>query len=331
MMAVAAVVGTAPAYVPHVVSDRTIPFEQPSDVRWVDGDHVLITERKRGVGRLALSGGEVSWLPEWPKPTGPGTQYAYLATSEKAILVADWMFLYRWTERGNGQLHEEGQEFISDLDLDGDRVLLAGSRRSADGRGPDGNVAWLGSLTGGERSLAAILPAHSSKALLNCVVFSLGAVRFLHDGSFIVVPGLEPGIYLFSKEGKVQRVWATDGLRLDVPCDFSEEQRQFYNVNYLAREQWRNRQRIVEDILETPFGPAVIARSVKANQTHWDLLFLDPSGSISEQPLPITSPSPWAHMAAATRDGRAVLLIGDRIRDASGAKPRLITLDWLKK
>jgi hypothetical protein len=331
MMAVAAASGPA-AYVPHVVSDRAVPLQEASDIRWVDDNHVLITDRNRGVARLALSGGEVSWLAEWPKPNGPGGRYLHLAASDKTVAVADWVFLYQWREAG-GKLHQEGIDHVADLDLDrdGDRLLLVGWRRSADGHGADGTLAWLGSLRGGESSLRPILPYRSSKAILNCGLFHIGVVRFLHDGSFIVVPGAEPGIYLFSKDGKVQRVWATDAVGLDAPCDFSEEQGGFYAMNYVAREEWLNRQRVVDDIVETPTGPAVIARSVKGNQTQWDLLLVDPSGSISEQPLPVSSPSPWAHMAAATRGNRAVLLIGDHITQPNGAKPRLIMLEWSKK
>lgn len=324
----------AAGYVPRIVSERTITFDQPCDVRWVDDNHVLVADHYRGVARVTLSpGGDVSWDEEWPAPKGIGTNYVYLALSDDAILLSDFAFSFQWRERGKSKLHREIQEYIADVDLDGDRLLLTGLRRDAEGKlGADGGVAWLGSLSGGERSLHPVLPFRNRKSIEDCAGFGLGVVRFLGNGSFIVVPGAEPGIYLFTKDGKVQRVWATDALGLDVPCDFSREQKMLYGPSVTTRQQWVNRYRVVDDIIDTPTGPGVIARSVTSNGSHWDLLLLDASGSVSEQPLPISSPSPWAHIAAATRGDRVVLLIGDRVGGrADGATPRLIIFRWEKR
>ena len=331
---IAAAAGAIPggvAFVPRIVSEHAISLRDASDVRWVDADHVLVTDTYNGIVRLSLSGSDVVSLPEWPHPNGPGTSYTCLAISGDTVVVGDFAFSFRWRERGKTALHREFQEFIADLDLDGDRILLSGLRRDSDGKmGQDGAFAWIGSLRGGERSLRPVLPFRDMGSIENCASFGLGAVRFLSNGSFMVVPGAEGGIYLYDKSAKLQRVWQTDPLGIDTDCEMSREQQSALGPNVVARQQWVNRRRIVDEILDTPAGPALIARKVTPAGTHWDLILLASDGSVSERSLPFESSSPWAHVAAATRANRAVFVIADRVPPSvkRTAPPRLILAEW---
>ena len=316
---------------PHVIADRPLPaLSNPTDVRWIDDDHLLVADPDRGIARLTLTGSPTSidWLEEWQKPKGPGSRYFHIAVSGDHIVASDFAFAMQWRRRsGDPTTRRIGFEYIGDVDLDGNRLLVTGLHRDETGDfAADGAIAWLGTLSGGERSLRPVLPFRSLNAVMACAGFGLGKVRFLRDGSFIVVPGSESGIYHFSSDGHVQRVWQTAAFGLDTPCDLPAEEKSILATKPLARNQWLNRRAIVDEVIETPAGPALIVRTVNGRETHWSLLPLN--GSPAMEPLPITSPSPWAHLSAAVRGKRAVLLIGDREALDGGAVARLVMIGW---
>jgi hypothetical protein len=314
-----------------VVSERTIPLKVPTDVRWLDDDHVLVADADRGLASVSLSGTSepVTWLPEWPAPTAPGLRYFHLAGANGTVVASDFAFGLRWRNSGAAAVHRMIVEYIADVDFDGDRLLLSGLRRDAKGTlGADGATAWIGRLNAGDDGLKPVLPFKNRGTIENCAGFGLGAVRFLRDGSFVIVPGAEDGIYLYKKDGRLARTWQTDQFGLDAGCDFTRDQQTVLATKWVARQQWVNRRAIVDDIIETPGGPALIVRdAVAAGRTAWHLLLLDDHPS--ELPLPVTSPSPWAHVSAATRGNTLILLMGDRLgAQADGAPSRLIRLRW---
>ena len=316
--------------VPHVIADRPVPvIRYGVDVRWVDANHVLVADYLQGVARVDVTSASITWLDEWPKPKGLGNGYYHLALSDKYVVASDFVFLMQWRRRtADAPIQKMVWESIGDVDIDGDRLLLAGLHRDEQGRyASDGTIAWLGTLSGGEGSLRPILPFKSLNAVSGCASFDLGKVRFLKDGSFIVVPGAEPGVYLFSKEGRVQRIWPSSVFGLDIDCDFPFEEKSMMLMKPLMRNQWLNRRAIIDEVIETPAGPAVIIRKVTNKTTHWDLLLLN-SATPVPQPLPITSPSPWAHISGDVRGNRVVFVIADHEMLEGGAPSRMILMGW---
>ncbi len=194
--------------------------------------------------------------------------------------------------------------------------------------GLDGATAWLGSLKGGEKSLKPILPFKKMDTISNCSPCEIAAVRFLKDGTFIVVPGAEPGIYLFSRDGVLKRIWSNEALGLDVRCDFPSEQGRLLSEKFIGREQWVNARVTVDEVVETPAGPTVIIRTVQNGKTTWDMALLAKDHP-DIQRLPFVSLSPWSHLRADTRGGRTAFLIFDRATNQNGSlPPRLILAEW---
>jgi hypothetical protein len=107
------------------------------------------------------------------------------------------------------------------------------------------------------------------------------------------------------------------------------EQGLAFSTNPVARQEWVNRRTIIDEILNTPDGPAVVLRKTSVGKTTtWDLVFLAAKSPVVP-PLPFTSPSRWAHVTADTRNGRVVFLVSDRLWKAQGgAPPRLIVARW---
>jgi len=339
------------ASAPHVqpVHTLSIVAEYPTalglapDVRWAGDGSILIADLARGVGLATLpaSGNlAVSWLPEWPPPTGPGLQPEHIAISGDRIVAGDRVFMLRWHARHG---HESGQipiYFIADLDLNGDRLLVSGMRRDPAGKmGMDGAMAWLGSLSAGEAGLKPILPFHDRDDIARCTGLGLGVVRFLRDGSFIVVPATEPGIFLFGPDGHLQRNWQTDAIGIEATCGLSQDQPRVFARSAVARQEWGNRRAVIDEVIDTPDGPAVVIRSCGKGKTTWEMVVLN-GGPGVRFTLPFSSSSPWAHLSADTRGRRAIFLITDRLLDRDdgppvhlvvrkdGAAPRLVLTEW---
>jgi hypothetical protein len=331
-----------PLHTLSVVAEYPTALGSATDVRWAGDDSVLISDTDRGVGQATLPAGgilTVSWLPEWLRPKAPGSQPKHIALSGDQIVAGDMVFMLEWHARHG---HESGQipvYYIADLDLNGDRLLVSGIRRDQAGKmGMDGAMAWLGSLSAGEAGLKPVLPFHDQDEIMSCVGCGLGVVRFLRDGSFIVVPGTEPGIFLFGPDGHLQRTWQTDAFGVEATCGLSKDQRRMFGRSPQARQEWANHRAMIDEVIDTPDGPAVIIRTVKNGKSTWEMVVLNGDAGVRVT-LPFSSSSPWAHVSADTRGRRAIFLIGDRLLDRDGppvhlvvrkdgAAPRLVLTEW---
>lgn len=313
----------------RILSDRALPRIAAFDVRWLDDQRVAIGNRD-GVVTVDISAKELKGipLPEWPRPTSFGTLPQHVAVSNDRLAASDLFFMVRWHARQGSSAGMVMFSYIADFDLDGDRLLINGLRRGEKAAVMNGAVAWLGSLRGGEESLKPILPFHSLDAIQDCTGFGFGVARFVEDGSFIVVPGTEPDIYLFGADARLQRTWHTDALGVDARCALSAEQKADLPVNPFGRNQWVNRRTMIDDIVPTPEGPLVIIRARRHGKTTWEAALLK-DDKPATFPLPFTSDSPWAHVSADTRGRRTVFLIAERLLlDAESSSPRIVLAQW---
>lgn len=329
-LALVALLGLTGAKSLIVVSDRPLPLETAADVRWLDGDNVAVLDALQGIAKVPVAGARAtpSWLPEWSSPKS--SHPLHLGVSEGHIVAADMAFQLRWCERHGSRSGLIPLEYFADVDINGPRLLIAGLRRDDNGNlGADGATAWIGTIEGGDRSLRPVLPFVTRNSIEGCAGFGIGVVRFLRDGSFIVVPGAEPDIYLYDRNARLQRKWPTVPLGIEAPCDMPYDKRVAMYVSPIGRQEWVNRRTIIDEILDTPDGPAAITRKTSGGKTTWDLVLLaGPSPVVI--PLPFTSPSKWAHLTADARNGRIAFLIFDRLlaKHDNGAPPRLIVARW---
>lgn len=315
----------------RVVFERAVPLTVATDVRWLDDEHALVADAYRGIARIGITSRDasVAWLQEWPASSGPGTGYFHLALSPTAIVAADFAFGMRWRDRKEGVTRDLAMEYVADVDVQGNRLLVAGLRRDDSGRlGADGAFAWSGSLDKPDPELRPLMPFGNRAAIENCAGFGIGAVRILADGSQVVVPGAERNIYRYGRDGRLAQVWKTDDLGVEINCDFTRDEQTLYGTDPVARQQRLNRRAMIDEIVDTPDGPAVLLRQVTGDRTAWTLALLTTRG-VSRRNLGVSAPSPWAHVAAAARGRDLLLLIADRLPNRpDGAPPRLIRLRW---
>jgi hypothetical protein len=306
------------------LSEHPLPeiLEWARDVRWAADDRVYVSSVATGIFLLTPDGPPPPAAePELELAAGPRGSGAFwgpneMAVSESHLAAAAIAFAVGWKRRGKGEM--EAQEYFEsafDLDLRGEILLVLGLRKDDTGKEYEANgaYAWLGLLgsTGLEnlRPLAFSSDGGRARAMDGCHPMSVGAVRFLEDGSFVVVPVSEPGVFLYRADGTLERSWQSEELGLDGGCGLSEEQVYQFSVEVEPRGAWINARRIAEDALALGgrrFG--LIIRERVDGTTRWTMRIVAPEGPKELCDVGLTHSSPWVRLRADRRRDRVALL-----------------------
>lgn len=150
----------------------------------------------------------------------------------------------------------------------------------------------------------------------------VSADRFLEDGSFVIVSGVDPDIFLYSPSGKLMRTWNTDALGIDTDCELSRERKRTLSMDWALRHEWLSHRRIVDGILPLPQGPAVIVRTVVDGTVSWTLELLTTEGGHRSYRVPFTASSIYARLRGDVRDRKVALLQSD-LRAEEVAEPEV--------
>jgi hypothetical protein len=327
-----------PAAVPsaaglRVLREFALPLPNPSDVRWLNPAAIAVLDGAGGLFRLDAAA-------EDPRPeplsfaagrASDRMPMVRLGLSATHLAVGQSAFLARWQERSAGaQAHSISIEYLADLDLRGDRFLMIGVRRSPEGElAPDGAIAWRAELAAG----AELEPVQRSAAgpgaitMQDCALVDLSHVRLLPGGGFLVVPGADPGIYLYDDEGRLIRAWDTSRLGLDTGCPPLREQKPGLAADPAARVRFLASRRVVDEVVALSDGPALLVRSVAGAEATWELLRLDSdSDEVRVEPVPLRGRSPGERLKADVLGDRLAVLIAGEV--GSGAvEPRIVLLE----
>jgi hypothetical protein len=288
------------------------------DVRWATAQSVYIAWFRHGVTQLALDGNFTALHELFPGATTQSPGFDVLAVSQQYIVASS-----RWTllafrsppqERGgNFVITTVPVGLVQDIDLSGNRLLLLGAPEPV-GQPLSGGVAWLGPLTDHPMTdLKPILYDISGVKTTNlghCSRFIIGAARFLPDGSFVVVPGFQPGAHLFDSAGQLLRTWDTKALGVDGDAGCSsmtDEQHYELGVSSKARGAYINQHRVVDGILPLARGPGLIVRSVAEGKVHWQIVVLQAAGTVTYD-VPFTGSLPYDRLRGDVQGNRIVLL-----------------------
>jgi hypothetical protein len=308
----------------RILADHTLPAERsaPVDIRWAGDRSVFLLRFIDGVSEIELGDSLKKLRQPVPPPDvlniGRIISYGRLAASENHLLFGGGLWHMAWRPIGGpkgGEVVFQSAEFTGyeDIDLWGDRVLLLGLRDAMPDIRNDGGIAWLGSLSAGLKDARLLLKdddrhreAFDWKST-RCGTLSLGAVRFLPDGSFVVVPGTQPGAYRFNPDGQLVRRWSHEEIGLTTDCGGVPAGGALVPPQKLTR--WLTRHRALDDILPLPEGPGLLVRSVgKEGNPRWDLTVLGATG-VSTYPLPVVSTFPEDRLRGDVRDGKILLLV----------------------
>ena len=313
----------------QILQKVSVPGEGSAfmDVRWASDNTVFLARAFHGVVEVELSHqGRIrrqvvpasaqlrpsARLPESTARLSVSSEYMVLASEVGNVT-------WRRAESGGAVRYTHKPIAIAeDVDLWRDRLVLLGLPRTQkpDEQGslvPEGGVAWLGTLTAGlEDFKPVLLDAGGKRAphLLNGGGMGLGSVRFFPDGSFVVVPGFQPGAYLFDSKGKRVRSWSAEqtGLTTDTGRMSNEESLQMRKT-LESVYAWINQHRSLDDVIALPEGPGLLVRERgKDGLTRWELRVLRPQG-VDRYAIPIQSQLPHAKLHADFRNGKIVFLL----------------------
>jgi hypothetical protein len=332
---------TANCFELETVLDAPLPrdLSRAQDVRFVDEDSVLLSAGAAGVRRVSWDGkGRVSVSALRSTVEGCLAVYASrLAWAGGALVVSAPFYELAWTglerDASCGKAHDNGEfNFVADVDTDGSRILLIGARREPgnDLLCPDGAIAWFLDLKSGLRERRPVYAlAPGAPAMNRCGMFELSVVRFLRDGSFVVVPGVEDGVRLYAKDGSVLHTWSAIEIGFDAECELSQREVELYSSDFEFRHlAWINARRIVDDVVPMEGGFGLVIRHVTASGPSWNLVRVWRDGRWSEpQPLPLgRDEDPLAHVRADSLGNRLALLVLQYSRRGE-AVPRLVVLE----
>jgi hypothetical protein len=308
----------------------------PVDLRFVDSQRIWITSVKGGIYELELGGESPKVRLATVSLTKAPWLFWHLAFSGETMVVGGPFHTLTWGSRmPPGLNHEEEFAEVVDLDVSGSRLAVLGARRGPGGDlAPEGAIAWLGPLTPGLAELKPLLHSRGGagvESLDACAPLGIGALRFAADGSLFVVPGVEPGAYLYGVDGRLRRAWDSKALGFFDDCGsvgFEEKHR--LSADMKARTAWLNSRATTEDVLFLPSGqPGVIVRTVAAGKSQWHLLTLESNGTFTRQDLPVRSKSDQTHLRADMLGSQMVLLLYE-VRhhlDSVKAGTRLVLLE----
>ncbi|MEM6795439.1 MAG: hypothetical protein AAF725_15790 [Acidobacteriota bacterium] len=258
-----------------------------------------------------------------------GISERYFAIGAPA-LVAGWGQIAkdRWEFEGF-----EAADLIMDLDVAGETLLMLAPRRNKSGDfAPDGAIAWMGSISKDLEDLRPVLFSEDgpgADSVGRCGMISVGSARFLADGSFLVVPGVEDGAYHLGPEGKLMTVWSSESIGYESGCPLSEEEEYRLAVDEPARWSWINGRPTVDEILPLESGPGIVLREMTPDGVGWKLAQRAADGNWVSEALPLSSSSKWAHISGDVNGDRLTLLVwayGLR-SDGPEASPRLVILE----
>jgi len=315
-------VAAAGVAAPSIITVREVelpPNTTAMDVRWASDKSVYVVDFRKGLletelddvakQKTLLAGGRLS-----PALAGTTTSLflpEFLGVSRDYVVVGAPLRQIAWREREASTFSQEVFADAFDVDVWKDRAVVYGVRGDAYGKwGSVGATLWLVSLSPGRLYFNGIT-ASPALAVHRCAFPGIGVVRFFPDGRFIYVPGVEPGMQLFDSAGRLIRTWSTEPLGVDDHCRITEAQAEAFGESSDLRAQWMNQRQIVQEVVPLPEGPLVIVRRVVNGATTWQGTLLAFDSKPVRVSIPITSPSPNAHLHADIKGDRIVFLISD--------------------
>lgn len=290
-----------------------------TDIRWAGDDSVYVSWSYDGVAEVGLDGKRRRTLVPNTKTLGGPRNYTHLAVTPRLLATGSWDWKMTWRPRKakpDGRVTFEHVDVAStnDFDVSGDKLLLVGRFKRWAEASTSSDVTWLGTLSSRLEEGKSVLQdvgGPGAPHYYRCANYSVGVARFLADGSFVIVPGFQEGVHLFTADGRRARTWTSEQTGLDTHAgcaEMTDEEEEQIRLNQEALKRWLNSRRIVDDILPLPQGPGLLVRSAgRGGQVSWTLKVLQTDG-ITDYAVPVPNRRPFDRLHGDVRNGRIVLL-----------------------
>jgi len=336
-------VAQGPALAPPVLEEIR-PLNPPGelgeaeDARWqADGDLLV------GLRRDAVR----SWTPGTPETrlvaTLAGTTFHRAARygnysrlgggpADGLVFAGDLFGVYR--QRGGWiTALKANLEIVGDLDHRASWTVAVGlARRPQPSPGPEDiwepYIAWLFDAEGGIRGL---LPTRDGGVAMDaCYPVELSVSRFVADDVALVIPGAEPGAFLYGMDGMLRGVVDLRKFSATRPDCGREEKPLLYEEEF--RTVWLSRHRVIDEVVANGQGDVFFfVRHVDASGAPaasvgvcWDVVRarIENLSRVSTAPCAVRSDLADARLRVDLAGDRAVLLVRGATRLASAGVTR---------
>lgn len=284
------------------------------DVRWASPSDVYLAAGREGIVRVRLDGsparGKTVTAAEGVRSPIAGM----VGAGNAHVLYGSQLGEVGWVPlTGAGKAGDKGLLTVVDLDAWNDTAVILGADSGpVQGLARDGAIAWVGSFSKNLTDLRPIMKGRSKpggKDMARCGILETGRARFMRDGSVVIAPGVEPGLFRYDRDGKLLQTWDSEPLGIIDDCWIAEKDLLLLARDFAARIDWYASRVIVDDILPLADGPALVLRRVERGVTKWDLVTLPYRGKSQRIPLPLTLPNPRGHLRGDVRGDEVVLLL----------------------
>jgi len=232
-----------------------------NDVRWHEDDALLLGVGGHGVYTWRVGAEHVelvATLAGSSRATYGLQNYSRVggASSGSVAFSSSAYGVYRWDDSGIRSLKDI--EMVGDLDRRHGMTVAVGLSRNLDGSSdPDDRaqiwedrLAWLIFDDGTVRGL---LPRRAAETSESVLVSSLGVARVLSQRQVLVVPGLEPDVFVYDRTGRLEGVFETETFFADSPWQIGPD------LKYLLAERayfeaWLSRHRVIDEVVADAAG-----------------------------------------------------------------------------
>lgn len=281
-----------------------------SDVAWLNDDEVLVALLKGGVAKVSIRTRNVStWLPNGELPNAVPHAELIDADDELVVVMAgNWRsFSFRKTEGSPIHGYEGGTLFPRGVAVSGGKAYYLGwlTQKETDADQQSGAL-WT-QVAGqplSERPLHRVMSAPDALARWRKTMHPYGgSVVALADGSVAVVTSAEPGIFRYDRNGRLLEVLGS-GLD-ELVLDSADMIKKGYGRDVVARyRDFLDRQPTIDDLVATPAGVRILARTAAKNTITWQLWKPGRTNVEGVQPLDVKANGPIGHMKCDARGKR---------------------------
>jgi len=286
-----------------------------NDVAW-ESPRSLLIATERGVFRFS-TGDHTSSQVLAGSALPDGLPDPQAIASDGATLVAASLRAYGgFSLRMRDQkrlIAQRTLKFVAtDVAVRGPRVCVIGAITSGAGSGANA-AAFCGAVDDAwidYKPLHQLRNGEQGRKVLGTASWGVaGSIAAAADGSVDVVTGAEPGVYRYDASGRLLEVL---GRELDqyVIDSRPEVVMRFANDVVNRYRLLLNAQPIVDDLVVTPRGPALIVRSVEKESVRWDLVWPRRDGGAAPPVrLGIDRIGPFGHLRCAA-SGTSLACVG---------------------
>jgi len=238
--------------------ERLATFDLPeevataSDVRWREDGALLLGVGGHGVYSwhvgaeqadlsVTLAGSPVA-------PLRRIQNYARVGGASSGVVAFSSSSYGIFRHDESGIRASKAVEIVGDLDRQHAMTAVVGLSRNPD-RSWEGHLAWLISDGG---NIRGILPRRDEESHW-FLAGKLGVVRILSKNRILVVPGLEPDVFIYDWSGRLRDTLGTGTFFADSPWMVDPEQKPLLTERAYFRA-WLSRHRVIDEVVADAAG-----------------------------------------------------------------------------